>query len=169
MDWACKFWCMKYIHTILLSIIIATATPAQLVVQVHDADTYTLLVNGKLQIVRLENVDAPELKQHYGTNARDSVRKLIEGKTVAATFGKNDLYGRKLASISINGQSLDSILVCHGYAWHYKQYSHKLELSICEAAAKAKCIGLWLCPEPVPPWVWRKLNAKNKRFYGMCH
>ena len=160
---------MKYIQTILLSIIISTTAPAQLVVQVHDADTYTLLVNGKLQNVRLENVDAPELKQHYGTNARDSVKALIEGKIVAATFGNNDLYGRKLVSICINGQALDSILISHGYAWHYKQYSHKQDLSICEAAARAKCIGLWLCPEPVPPWAWRKLNARNKRLYGMCH
>jgi endonuclease YncB( thermonuclease family) len=124
-----------------------------LVTNVIDADTYQILLNGKSQPVRLKNVDAPELKQAYGVAARDSVKALIERRVVMVEFDGIDLYGRYLASIAINGQNLDSILISRGIAWHYSKYSDKPDLSICEAAAKAKCIGLWLCPDPVPPWV----------------
>ena len=61
---------------------ISITTEAQLVVQVYDGDTYKILVNGKLEIIRLENVDAPELSQYYGKFVKAGVSKLILGKIV---------------------------------------------------------------------------------------
>ena len=113
-----------------------------MVTNVIDADTYQILWEGKIYNARLENVDAPELKQHYGTIARDSVKKWIERRSVTVLFNGNDRYGRKLVDVTIKNQPLDSLLISKGFAWHYARYSNKQDLSICEAAAKAKCIGL---------------------------
>ncbi len=157
-------------HTILffLTIFGYSFLDAQNVIRVKDADTYVILSNTKLITVRLENIDAPELEQFYGQAAKDSVVKLINGRTVSFTVDGTDIYGRSLATISINGQRLDSILVCKGWAWFYTKYSKDYQLGIYEAAAKAKGLGLWSCADPMPPWIWRKLNARNKRLYEVC-
>ncbi len=57
---------MKHIHTLILMVAICLTANAQLVVKVIDGDTYKVLLNGKLQNIRLQNVDAPELDQYFG-------------------------------------------------------------------------------------------------------
>jgi micrococcal nuclease len=157
-------------HTILFFLFIFSfcISQSQTVIRLKDADTYVILDSGKLITVRLENIDAPELEQYYGQQAKDSVSNIIYRKTVSVKFDGKDIYGRALATISINGQHLDSILVCKGWAWFYVKYSHNYQLSIYEAAAKAKGLGLWSCLNSIPPWEWRRLNARNKRLYEVC-
>ena len=124
---------------------------AQLVVKVIDGDTYKVLINGKLQNVRLQNVDAPELGQCFGKNIKDSVTILLQNKVVKVVGSKTDLYGRLIAKISIKGMSLDSLLIAKGWAWFYTKYSKQLDLKIYENIARQKGLGTWQCPEPVPP------------------
>lgn len=73
-------------------------------VRVVDADTYDLLVSGRVERVRLVGVDAPELSQPYGAQAADSVRRLLPvGQLVQLTrvAGKPDLYGRTLGALRL--------------------------------------------------------------------
>ena len=136
--------------------------------QVFDGDTYKVLENGKLTIVRLANVDAHELSQYYGKTVKACVSKLILARIVKLEAYGRDRYGRTLANVSIDNVQLDSVLVANGLAWHYLPYSHHLYLSTYEAKAKKANAGMWKCKKNIPPWEWRKLNKKQKRLKEMC-
>ena len=142
---------MKYLQTILFILIFQIAAPAQFVVKVIDGDTYKILLGGEVQHVRLKNVDAPELKQFFGGTAKNAVRALIEGHSVAVKVTGIDLYGRLIATIQINGMSLDSLIISRGLAWIYKDYCKDKRLLSCEALAKTKAAGLWKCSRNIPP------------------
>ncbi len=159
---------MKHIHTLILMTAICFKADAQLVVKVIDGDTYKVLLNGKLQNVRLMNVDAPELDQYFGKAVKDSVTTLIEGNMIALELHSSDIYGRTLVTATYKGMSLDSLLIAKGWAWFYTSYSKNLDLKYYEAAARLKGLGLWRCEHTVPPWIWRKLNKRNKRLYEVC-
>lgn len=160
---------MKHIHTLILIVTICFTANAQLVVKVIDGDTYKVLFNGKMQNIRLMNVDAPELDQYFGKAAKDCVAKLIQGKVISLELHSSDNYGRTLVNAYYKGMSLDSLIISKGWACFYSSYSKKLDLKYYEAAAKLKGLGLWRCEQFVPPWIWRKLNKRNKRLYEVCH
>ena len=81
------------------------------VIRIVDADTYQVLSNAKVFTVRLANVDAPELQQQFGTEAKEYVSELVYGKQVLLEILKKDKYNRTVASIRIHGMALDSILI----------------------------------------------------------
>ncbi|MEO8772665.1 MAG: thermonuclease family protein [Ferruginibacter sp.] len=159
---------MKYIKLILPILFACLTTSAQLVVQVYDGDTYKVLDKGKLTIIRLANVDAPELSQYYGKVVKASVSKLIFAKKVKLDVRRTDRYGRTIADVIIDGLSLDSLLVANGWAWEYVSQSINHELSVYQKHAIEKSKGMWRCEHNVPPWIWRKLNKKQKRLKEMC-
>src|SRR5258708_38620677 len=135
---------MKHIILFLLFILSYCIAEAQTVIRVKDGDTYVILLNGKLLTIRLENIDAPELGQLYGQQAKDSVNKLLYGQTVSVSIHGTDIYGRTLATITYKGQRLDSILVSKGWAWVYPKYSSYEQLYIYQYKAREIGIGLWL-------------------------
>ena len=159
---------MEYFQTILLFLALCLTTSAQLVVHVDDGDTYKILNQGKLQIIRLANVDAPELDEYYGSIVKDSVSKLILGCEVTVDPRGKDRYGRTIAEVTVEGMSLDSLLIVKGWAWNYTQFSQNYELAGYEKIVKASGVGMWQCLFNVPPWIWRKLNKRQKRLNEMC-
>ena len=159
---------MKYLQLLFLIIATSLSTSAQLVVQVHDGDTYRIFHQGKFQVIRLANVDAPELSQYYGRLVKTEVSRLILTKIVRIQVYGKDRYGRTVAKITVAGKSLDSILIANGWAWHWLEYSHNKTLSAYERLAIEAKTGMWKCRHNVPPWIWRKLNKKQKRLNEMC-
>jgi endonuclease YncB( thermonuclease family) len=137
------------------------------VIRVVDGDTFEIINNGKKQTCRLENIDAPELKQNFGTNSRDSLQQLILGKELQINIITTDIYGRNVVKAVINNQSIDKIMVQNGWAWHYTLYSNNLELEIDMNNAITNRKGLWACGKEAvcPPWYYRKYNKINKRIY----
>jgi len=158
---------MKNLQLLFLIIATSLTSSAQLVVQVYDGDTYKILDKGKFQIIRLANVDAPELSQYNGKVVKAAVSKLMLGKSVKLECYGKDRFGRTLANVSIDGKSLDSIHAC-GLAWHWLPYSHHKYLSTYESNAKAAKLGMWRCNKNVPPWTWRQFNKRQKRSHDMC-
>lgn len=159
---------MKQVHTQILIAVIGFTAKAQLVVKVIDGDTYKVLLNDKLQTVRLMNIDAPELDQFFGKAVKDSVANFIQGNVIALELHSSDMYGRTIVTAAYKGMSLDSLLIAKGWAWFYTSYSNNTDLRYYEAAARLKGLGLWRCEHNVPPWIWRKLNRRNKRLYEVC-
>ena len=142
--------------------------PNCLVTKVIDGDTYKVLYGGKIETVRLLNVDAPEIGQYFGVAAKDNVTAFMRNRMVEATLYETDLFGRRLVSIHVDGMSLDSLLIAKGWAFYYYKYSRNKELAVLETAAKSNRAGIWYCLNNVPPWIWRKLSKYNKRMYGVC-
>lgn len=139
-----------------------------LVTRVIDGDTYKVLYGGKIETVRLLNVDAPEIGQYFGVAAKDSVTAFMRNRMVEATLYETDLFGRRLVNIHVDGIPLDSLLIAKGWAFFYYKYSRQKDLALYEAAAKIGHRGVWQCLNNVPPWIWRKLNKRNKRIYEVC-
>jgi endonuclease YncB( thermonuclease family) len=159
---------MKNLQLLLFCLTMCLTTTAQLVVHVYDGDTYRILHDGKLQVIRLANVDAPELTQYYGTKVKQTVSKLMLGKTVSLEFAGINSYQRKVARVLIDGKHLDSLLLAQGLAWYYRPYSTNNSLCVYESLARLTGAGMWRCMYNVPPWTWRQLDKKEKRLNEMC-
>lgn len=126
------------------------------VVGVHDGDSITVLAAGNLQLkVRLEGIDAPELKQPFSTQSKQALSGLVFGKTVNLLVTGKDRYKRTLAVVMIDGLNVNREMVLRGFAWHFVRYSKDAALLAAQKEAKALKRGLWANSSPVPPWDWR--------------
>ena len=150
------------IRTLLLTLgllICSSTATAQLVgkvVGVHDGDTLTLRTAADTIKVRLAGIDAPELGQPFGKNAKQALSALVFGKMVIVVAQGEDRYDRTLGDVVIAGGRVTVALVAGGMAWQYRQYDKSPELAAAEAEARAARRGLWADPNPIPPWEWRR-------------
>ena len=113
--------------------------------------------------VRLEGVDAPELKQscrdargsEYGCGqaARSALIGRIGSSEVSCRGGGRDRYKRMIAvCLASDGTDLNGWLVRNGWALAYRRYSVRYVRE--EREAKAARRGMW-SGRFVPPWRWR--------------
>lgn len=131
----------------------AAAETLATVADVHDGDTLTLASGER---VRLAEIDAPELGQPYGAEARAALSARVLGRTVAVEPEKRRSFGRRVAVLRVDGASVNLALVAEGVAWCDTR--HLLPQSECPAAeadARAARRGLWALPDPRAPWLWR--------------
>jgi endonuclease YncB( thermonuclease family) len=130
-----------------------------LVVGISDGDTITVLHEGKSEKIKLFGIDTPEKGQAFSNKAKQFTSKMAYGKTVEVEAKDTDRYGRTVALIDVNGQSLNEELIKNGFAWVYRKYCVE---PFCEnwlnfeAIARYGKIGLWSKGNPIPPWKYRK-------------
>jgi endonuclease YncB( thermonuclease family) len=141
----------------IAAFVLCFAPPFQaVVVSVYDGDTITVRTNETIKI-RLDGIDAPELKQPFGQASKQAMSGLVYGKTVTIRPGKNDRYGRLLARVEIGGKDTSLQMVDLGMAHWYEQYAKRdTELQSAQAKAKAAKIGIWSDPNTIAPWEYRK-------------
>lgn len=114
--------------------------------------------------IRLWGIDCPELRgQPYGNAAKDLTLKLSLNQPVTLLIKDTDRYGRKVAVVILPDKSqLNHRLVESGLAWWYRRYAPgDRQLEQLESAAKAAKRGLWVEPDPTPPWNWRRLKKSD--------
>jgi endonuclease YncB( thermonuclease family) len=85
---------------------------------------------------------------------------------VGIEFVEQGRYGRWVGEIWLNvgGEPpeifLNAELVLNGLAWPYKQYwgncPNKMAIAAAEEMANQSGAGIWLNPENMPPWGWRR-------------
>lgn len=128
------------------------------VVDVRDGDTLYLRVHPEfLMTVRLAEIDAPELAQSFGPEARAELSALVLGKWVRAQVVDTDPWRRSVARVYIDGVSVNRTLVEGGAAWVYARYlKDKETLFGLESRARAARLGLWAEENPTPPWEFRQ-------------
>lgn len=133
------------------------------VVGVYDGDTVTCLdENNQQQKIRLAEMDAPEMGQDFGQVARDALADLVFGKTVEVHDEGKDRYGRWIAHLSVNGADVNRQMIASGNAWHYAAYSKDASLATAQEQAKTQRLGLWVQPNPIPPWEFRAAERTGK-------
>ena len=146
--------------TALFSIWLAAAgqTLTGTVVAVQDGDTFTVQSGTSLYKVRLSDVDAPEMGQVFGRQARQFTEEIVLGRRVQVNVSLIDKHGRRIGEvITEDGRVLNEELVYAGLAWYYRVHLVKNErLQQLESHAFAKKLGLWVEKEPVPPWEFRR-------------
>ncbi|SKA85779.1 Endonuclease YncB, thermonuclease family [Prosthecobacter debontii] len=127
------------------------------VVGVHDGDSLTLLTPDKTQIkVRLEGIDAPELKQPFGAASKKALSDLVFGKTVRLEETGKDRYRRTLGNIFVGDVWVNLAMVERGMAWFFVKYSKEATLESAEIKARKMRLGLWGGKDQTAPWEWRK-------------
>ncbi len=133
------------------------------VVAVADGDTLTLLSSDNLQYrITLAGIDAPELAQEFGQQAKTSLSALALDQPVTANCSDKGEYLRALCVVSVGGKDLGLAQVSAGMAWWYRQYSSeqtaqaRTDYEQAEFNAKIRRLGLWNNKNPTPPWDWRR-------------
>lgn len=154
---------------------VATANNVQLVIEgkvvgVHDGDTVTVLdQNNKKFTIRLQGIDAPELKQEFGAASQKNLSGMVLGKQVSIHWSKVDKYRRTVGTIMLAGRDINIEQVKAGVAWHYKKYEDEQSVAdrriyaAAEESARAAKLGLWNAANVVAPGDWRQ-DVKLKRW-----
>ena len=102
------------------------------IVKVYDGDTCTAIVHlpkfGYVKIrIRLEGINAPELRtkdlevKEKAILSRDALKKMILGKVVKLSCNEFDCFGRVLAEIYINKQSVNQLMITNQHAIPFKK------------------------------------------------
>jgi micrococcal nuclease len=143
----------------LLSIIlIGCPTAIAQVLSVHDGDTftYTRFWPYKPLKTRIWGIDTPELKQPYGPEAGQALRRIIQGQRLTLEpVGKS--YSRTVCKVyTLSGQDVGLLMVRAGWARDSKKYSNGAYLKAEQDARKAKR-GMWRKGEALEsPWQYRQ-------------
>jgi len=150
---------------------------------VDDGDTLHVRdLGGRMRVVRLAYVDAPEHGQPHGDAARDALKHFVSAGWLSVDWRYRDRYGRDVATMWASSpdmpcagerdcpRNLDvaHALVTGGHAWWYRQFARRSQEPSAQAAfeydeaeARRRGIGLWRDPEAVPPWTWRRLHPRH--------
>src|SRR4051812_14641034 len=138
------------------------------VVNVHDGDTLTLLMDRHQVRVRLVDIDAPELKQTFGRRSRDSLAGMCAGVTARVVEQGRDRYGRTLGPVMCGPYDANTEQVRRGMAWVFTKYAPKdSPLYAIQTQARIEHWGLWADAHPVPPWDWRRRKEQTNRLLSL--
>ncbi len=134
------------------------------VTHVSDGDTVWVqpMQGGEAQKIRVLGIDAPEICQAWGPQARDALQSLVQDQTVEVQGRHRDTYGRLLAQLTRQGHDVGAWMVLQGHAWSYR---YKRQAGLYDAQqiqAQSHRQGLFADGRAVLP------RAFRKRF-GSCH
>lgn len=120
------------------------------VTYVSDGDTLWVQParGGVPHKIRIDGIDAPEVCQRHGDEAREVLARHVLGQTVLVSARRLDDYGRWL--------------VLRGHAWSYRYRRSGGPYAAEEAQARSHRQGLWQQVRPMPPRVFRQRH-------GSCH
>lgn len=137
------------------------AAPIQgTVLRVIDGDTLVLQVAERAPIdVRLRDMDAPELCQAHGPEAKKALEEMALGKAATLVTAGRDSFGRTIGSLTIDGQNLAARMVQEGHGWSVRYRYDNGPLVKQERQAKALGRGLHATAGAVMPRDFRKNNG----------
>jgi len=158
--------------TVISAIVAATAPmcpvtdgqgrPAWRVEAVNDGDTVTCIDGEGRQVrVRLVRIDAPELDQPRGREARAALAAKLAGGVVRVEGSSRDQHGRLLGTLHVGDRDLNREMVADGWAWAFTGFAEDDDLVAAEAAARRDHRGLWADPQPMAPGRWRELHPPH--------
>ena len=115
------------------------------IIKIIDGDT---IETDNHQKIRYIGINAPELGQPYGEDAKNFNDNLVNGKTVTIIFDQQtkDQYGRMLGYIYVENIFVNKVLVEKGWAISEAippNTLHKEDFLQAEKQAHQKCQGLW--------------------------
>jgi micrococcal nuclease len=122
------------------------------VVKVHDGDTVTLVMNGRMRKTRLIGIDAPEMNQRpWGRQAKEHLIDIMNHTgwlvTVETDEVKIDKYGRSLVYLwTGNNELVNERMVLDGYAVLFTirpNVRYEVKFSRAEQLARQELKGIW--------------------------
>lgn len=116
------------------------------VTKIIDGDTFETETGEK---VRLIGINAPEISDIFGEEAKTHLSQMIEGQTVDLLVDHiskdRDRYNRLLCYVILNGVDINKQMVLDGYAFAYLKYHFDKEAEYREAqlTATKDNVGIW--------------------------
>lgn len=151
---------------VVVSVAVSTHALAWSGVVTHVSDGDTVWVqqhHGDQAIkIRLQGLDAPEICQAWGLQAREALHALLQGQVVEVQGHVHDSYGRLLAHLSRQGHDVGAWMVGQGHAWSYSYQSRAGVYDAQQAHAQSLRLGLFADACAVQPRWFRKR-------FGNCH
>jgi endonuclease YncB( thermonuclease family) len=126
------------------------------VTSVEDGDSLVVKAAAEQTSIHIVGVDAPEMSQPGGPEAKAFLSALVLGKPVIVRLKSTT---ERLATVEVDGTDVSAALIRRGMAWHCPRYTDDRELVSAEAEARAAKRGLWAAPRPTPPWLYRGAGA----------
>jgi micrococcal nuclease len=117
---------------------------------------------GPVRRIRLEAMDAPEICQSWGPQARQALMQRVQNRRVQVKGHAHDVYGRLVARISVDGEDVGAWMVAQGHAWSYRWHGRKGRYDAEATAARRQARGLFASASPEPPRDFRRRR-------GSCH
>jgi len=158
-----NWWPRTVLACALVAIILFSEAQASDVVlvgtvtRVVDGDTIDVQLHSGPIRVRLDSIDAPEMSQPYGVNAKATLAALVEHKVIDLQPIEQDRYERLVAIAWLEGLNVNEELVRAGMAWAFRRYLRDATYCEAEQSAREHGVGLWAAAraEVVAPWEWR--------------
>ena len=138
----------------------AAGTVHGAVSRVTDGDSLWLAPPGQREVeVRLRDIDAPEICQVWGAEARLALEQRVLGRTVVLRISGRDAHGRTLGDVLVDGVSVGPALVEQGHAWSIRTRWDRGPLVAQERMARALRRGLHGLPGAVMPRDFRQAHG----------
>jgi endonuclease YncB( thermonuclease family) len=159
-----NFRCLLLLLLLLGSSAQARETFVGQVSYVTDGDTLWVQPDsgGEPRKLRLLGVDAPEICQSGGKEARDMLAQLALQRRVTVKVSYYDRYGRGLATVALDDQDLGARMVRAGQAWSYGWRGRPGLYAAQETQARQSRSGVFAAASPESPRAFRKRH-------GSCH
>ena len=115
--------------------------------------------------LRVEGIDAPEICQAGGRQARDALKRQVLGLRVAVYGRARDDYGRLLARIELHGEDQGRWMVAHGQAWSYRYRNSAGPYAAEQRSAQLAGAGIFSVSSPSR----RPVNPREfRKRHGPC-
>jgi micrococcal nuclease len=141
------------------------------VYKIYDGNTIQVGNSTGRQWVRILGVDAPEIGQAGGEQARIELAKLLDGKIVTlkySTYRADDVDGVFLARVFLAETDIGLSLIEKGRAWFDDAYKYFFSKADATANARAQKLavqaklGIWSDDDkPQPPWEFRERKLEE--------
>ena len=148
---------------LLVAVFAATAATAKtlegIVSHVADGDTLWLRPSSGPPVqVRLHGLDAPEICQAFGPQARQALAARVLHRTVRVSTRARDKYQRSVATLALEGEDVGAWLVAGGFAWSARYRGRGGPYAREELSARQGRIGLW-AGDAMEPRVFRQRHG----------
>jgi micrococcal nuclease len=159
--------CKLFMHadTRWLALALCAALPCAaldgVVTRVSDGDTLWVKADDQRrpQKLRLRGIDAPELCQAWGIDARQALSAQVLGERVQVVEGPVDDHGRRLVRLMRGDVDVGAQMVRDGHAWSYRYRNDPGPYGTEEAAARSGRRGLFADPAAVNPREFRRVHG----------
>lgn len=111
--------------------------------------------------LRLLGIDAPEVCQTLGPQARAALQQMAQGRAVRVSVRARDRYGRALAKVVLadDGRDLSQAMVRAGWAWADVYSWHRAVYEADETSAREGGRGVFRERDPERPGDFRRRHG----------
>ena len=174
--WLVVMLCLLYAITQALGHPLAHLQGQEVVIQPRfalDGDSFlgTVQPDGHQARFRLKRIDAPELDQPYGKDAKRHLDELLADADgdldLVGLIDGQDEHGRYVVDlvarrgVGTHLQYVQESMLKAGMAWAFASFGRHSKLGEAMAEAKEAKRGLWAQDAPVEPWKHRRLGKRK--------